>query len=226
MKLVELSNVQKVFNRGDETIYALKDVSVEINKGEFTSLVGTSGCGKSTLLHIIGLLDVATSGTYILDGKDVSSTTDYERTRIRSQMLGFIFQSFFLLPRLSALDNVIMPLNYLTTKISKKEKIERAQFMLSQVGLQDRKLNLPNQLSGGQRQRVAIARALINNPTLILADEPTGNLDSKTSKGILDLFVELHEKNKATIIIVTHDEEVAKLTKRQIRLSDGSIVNA
>lgn len=198
----------------------LKGIDLEINKGEYVALMGPSGSGKSTLMNLLGCLDTPTSGSYILNGKDVSKMHDDELAEIRNKEIGFVFQTFNLLPRTTALDNVALPMVY--AGHSKSERKIRAEEVLNQVGLADRMDHQPNQLSGGQRQRVAVARALVNNPSIILADEPTGNLDSKTSEEIMKLFGDIHKLGN-TVIIVTHEEEVAAYAHRIIRLRDGLI---
>jgi putative ABC transport system ATP-binding protein len=201
-------------------VYVLKGIDLEINKGEYVALMGPSGSGKSTLMNILGCLDTPTSGTYILNGKHVSEMQDDELAGIRNKEIGFVFQTFNLMPRTTALDNVALPMVY--AGHSKSERVERATEVLTQVGLNDRMDHKPNQLSGGQRQRVAVARALVNKPSIILADEPTGNLDSKTSVEIMNLFNEIHT-NGNTVILVTHEEDIAAYAHRIIRLRDGII---
>jgi putative ABC transport system ATP-binding protein len=198
----------------------LKGIDLEINKGEYVALMGPSGSGKSTLMNLLGCLDTPTSGSYILNGKDVSKMHDDELAEIRNKEIGFVFQTFNLLPRTTALDNVALPMVY--AGFSKSERKVRAEEVLKQVGLADRMDHQPNQLSGGQRQRVAVARALVNNPSIILADEPTGNLDSKTSEEIMKLFGDIHKLGN-TVIVVTHEEEVAAYAHRIIRLRDGMV---
>ena len=205
---------------GSETIHALKSVSITISRGEYVAFMGPSGSGKSTLMNIIGCLDTPSGGTYILNGKDVSNMTDNELAEVRNKEIGFVFQTFNLLPRQSSLENVALPLIYAGYKKAVRE--EKAQLALESVGLANRGKHKPNELSGGQRQRVAIARALINNPSIILADEPTGNLDSKTSYEIMELFENLHAKGN-TIIMVTHEEDIAKYAHRIVRLRDGLV---
>lgn len=218
--LINIENLKRDFQLGDETIYVLKGIDLQINKGEYVALMGPSGSGKSTLMNLLGCLDTPTSGTYILNGNDVSQMHDDDLAEIRNKEIGFVFQTFNLLPRTTALDNVALPMIY--AGFSKSERNERAIEVLKQVGLSDRMDHQPNQLSGGQRQRVAIARALVNKPSIILADEPTGNLDSKTSIEIMNLFNEIH-KNGNTVIVVTHEEDIAKYAHRVIRLKDGMI---
>ena len=208
------------FVLGNEIVYVLKGINLEIKKGEYVALMGPSGSGKSTLMNLLGCLDTPTSGTYILNGKDVSQMQDDELADIRNKEIGFVFQTFNLLPRTTALDNVALPMIY--AGYSKSERRERATKVLEQVNLADRMDHQPNQLSGGQRQRVAIARALVNKPSIILADEPTGNLDSKTSEEIMILLEEIHN-NGNTIIVVTHEEEIAAHAQRIIRMRDGMI---
>ena len=205
---------------GSEIIDALKSVTISVDKGEYVAFMGPSGSGKSTLMNIIGCLDTPTSGEYWLNNKLVSRMTDAELSIVRNDEIGFVFQTFNLLGRLSAQENVALPLVY--AGISQKERMERAAATLEKVGLKDRMLHKPNELSGGQRQRVAVARALINNPSLLLADEPTGNLDTKTSHEIMDLFREIHELGN-TIVLVTHEEDIAQNAKRIIRLRDGLV---
>ncbi len=205
---------------GSETIHALKSVSIKIDRGEYVAFMGPSGSGKSTLMNIIGCLDSPSSGSYILNNQDVSNLTENELAEIRNKEIGFVFQTFNLLPRASALENVALPLVY--AGLSKDDREEIALRVLGDVSLQDRASHRPNELSGGQRQRVAIARALVNNPSIILADEPTGNLDSKTSHSIMDLFQEIHNKGN-TVIMVTHEEDIAKYAHRIVRLKDGLV---
>ena len=218
--LIKITNIKRDFPLGDEIIYVLKGIDLEINKGEYVALMGPSGSGKSTLMNILGCLDTPTSGTYILNGKHVSEMQDDELAGIRNKEIGFVFQTFNLMPRTTALDNVALPMVY--AGHSKSERVERATEVLTQVGLNDRMDHKPNQLSGGQRQRVAVARALVNKPSIILADEPTGNLDSKTSVEIMNLFNEIHA-NGNTVILVTHEEDIAAYAHRIIRLRDGII---
>ena len=218
--LIKITNIKRDFILGSETIYVLKGIDLEINKGEYVALMGPSGSGKSTLMNILGCLDTPTSGTYILNGKHVSEMQDDELAGIRNKEIGFVFQTFNLMPRTTALDNVALPMVY--AGHSKSERVERATEVLTQVGLDDRMDHKPNQLSGGQRQRVAVARALVNKPSIILADEPTGNLDSKTSVEIMNLFDEIHA-NGNTVILVTHEEDIASHAHRIIRLRDGVI---
>lgn len=218
MKIIETSNISKKYVMGSEVIEALKSISISINKGEYVAFMGPSGSGKSTLMNIVGCLDTPTSGTYILNNKDVSDMTENELAEIRNKEIGFVFQTFNLLPRSTSLENVALPLIY--AGYSKSDRTEMAMEALRSVGLGDRSRHKPNELSGGQRQRVAIARALVNNPSIVLADEPTGNLDSKTSYEIMDLFEELHSKGN-TIIMVTHEEDIAQYSHRIIRLRDG-----
>ena len=218
--LIKITNIKRNFALGDEIVYVLKGIDLEINKGEYVALMGPSGSGKSTLMNILGCLDTPTSGTYILNGKDVSKMKDNELAGIRNKEIGFVFQTFNLLPRMTALDNVALPMIY--AGYSKSERKARAEVVLNQVRLADRMDHQPNQLSGGQRQRVAVARALVNNPSIILADEPTGNLDSKTSLEIMALFNDIHA-NGNTVILVTHEEEIAAYAHRVIRLRDGMI---
>jgi putative ABC transport system ATP-binding protein len=220
--LISLSGIQKRYELGEQVVYALRDINLEIQRGEYVALMGPSGSGKSTLMNIIGCLDTPTAGTYILNGKEVSSMSDGELSHIRNMEIGFVFQTFNLLSRLTALDNVALPLVY--AGVSKKERTERAKAALSDVGLSDRMSHKPNELSGGQRQRVAVARSLINNPSILLADEPTGNLDTNTSKEIMALFDEIHAKGN-TIILVTHEEDIARYAKRMVRVRDGVIEN-
>ena len=218
--LIQITNIKRDFALGNEIVYVLKGIDLEINKGEYVALMGPSGSGKSTLMNLLGCLDTPTSGSYILNGKDVSKMHDDELAEIRNKEIGFVFQTFNLLPRTTALDNVALPMVY--AGHSKSERKIRAEEVLNQVGLADRMDHQPNQLSGGQRQRVAVARALVNNPSIILADEPTGNLDSKTSEEIMKLFGDIHKLGN-TVIVVTHEEEVAAYAHRIIRLRDGLI---
>ncbi|MGC4039669.1 MAG: ABC transporter ATP-binding protein [Flavobacterium sp.] len=218
--LINIKQLKRDFILGTEVINVLKGIDLHINKGEYVALMGPSGSGKSTLMNLLGCLDTPTSGTYILNGNDVSQMHDDELAEIRNKEIGFVFQTFNLLPRTTALDNVALPMIY--AGYSKPERIERATEVLKQVNLSDRMDHQPNQLSGGQRQRVAIARALVNKPSIILADEPTGNLDSKTSVEIMNLFNEIHS-NGNTVILVTHEEDIARYAHRIIRLRDGLI---
>ncbi len=218
--LISIKKLTRDFQLGNETINVLKGIDLQINKGEYVALMGPSGSGKSTLMNLLGCLDTPTSGTYILNGNDVSKMHDDDLAEIRNKEIGFVFQTFNLLPRTTALDNVALPMIY--AGYSKSERNERATEVLTQVNLSDRMDHQPNQLSGGQRQRVAIARALVNKPSIILADEPTGNLDSKTSIEIMNLFNDIH-KNGNTVIVVTHEEDIAKYAHRVIRLKDGMI---
>jgi putative ABC transport system ATP-binding protein len=225
--VISLINLRKDYFLGKMTIPVLKDLNLEIEKNEYVALMGPSGSGKSTLMNILGCLDVPTGGEYILNNNKVSSMTDNELAAIRNKEIGFVFQTFNLLPRLSALENVALPLIY--AGMSKKDRIARAEEVLASVNLSDRMDHKPNELSGGQRQRVAIARALVNNPAIILADEPTGNLDSKTSLEIMSIFRKINEAGN-TVILVTHEEDIAQHAKRVIRLKDGiiesSIINS
>ncbi len=218
--IIKISDIKRSFLLGTEEIQVLKGINLEIEKGDYVALMGPSGSGKSTLMNILGCLDTPTSGTYILNNKDVSKLTDNQLAEIRNKEIGFVFQTFNLLPRTTAIDNVALPMIYAGK--SKNERTQRAEKVLSQVGLQDRMDHHPNQLSGGQRQRVAVARALVNNPSIILADEPTGNLDTKTSIEIMALFDQIHKKGN-TIILVTQEEDIAAHAHRIIRLRDGVI---
>jgi len=218
--IIHTKDLARVYHMGTETIHALRNVSISINKGEYVAFMGPSGSGKSTLMNIVGCLDTPSGGQYILNGKDVSNMTDNELAEIRNKEIGFVFQTFNLLPRSSSLENVALPLVY--AGYGKSAREERAMQVLESVGLGTRAKHKPNELSGGQRQRVAIARALVNNPSIILADEPTGNLDTKTSYEIMDLFENLYAKGN-TIIMVTHEEDIAKYAHRIVRLRDGLI---
>ena len=220
MKIIEIKDIKKYFQVGNQIVKALDGIDININKNEYVSLMGTSGSGKSTLMNILGCLDTPTHGSYILNNKIVSELTDNELAEIRNVEIGFVFQTFNLLPRATALENVMLPLVY--AGMPKQERIDRAVEVLEQVQLADRMDHRPNELSGGQRQRVAVARALVNKPSIILADEPTGNLDSKTSIEIMGLFEEIHRAGN-TVIIVTHEEEIAEHTHRIIRLKDGVV---
>jgi putative ABC transport system ATP-binding protein len=218
--LIQLENVTKIYDAGENAVQALRSVDVAIEQGEFVAIIGPSGSGKSTLMHIVGCLDSPTEGKYWLDGEDVATLSARALARIRNQRIGFVFQTFNLLPRATILKNVELPLLY--AGLPRGERRERAMAVLERVGLGNRYKSRPNDLSGGQRQRVAIARALVNNPSLVLADEPTGNLDQKTGSEIIDIFENL--AGEETIILVTHDPTIASRTSRRIKIVDGSIV--
>lgn len=220
MALLELMNISRHYTLGTEVVKALQSISLSIEKGEYIALMGPSGSGKSTLMNVIGCLDTPTEGSYILNKKEVSKMTENELAEIRNKEIGFIFQTFNLIPRSTALDNVALPLVY--AGYAKEERTKLASKALENVGLADRVKHKPNELSGGQRQRVAVARALVNNPSIILADEPTGNLDSKTSDEIMYLFDEIHKQGN-TIILVTHEEDIARHAHRIVRLKDGLV---
>jgi putative ABC transport system ATP-binding protein len=219
-EIIKITDISKVYKIGTETIYALQKIDLSILKNEYVALMGPSGSGKSTLMNILGCLDTPTGGEYILNNNSVATMTDNELAEVRNKEIGFVFQTFNLLPRNSTLENVALPLVY--AGIPKAEREARAKEVLEQVGLGNRMQHKPNELSGGQRQRVAIARALVNKPAIILADEPTGNLDSKTSVEIMGLFEEIH-KNGNTIILVTHEEDIAMHAHRIVRLKDGLV---
>ena len=218
--VIEIRDIIRDFKLGQETVHVLKGIDLDIKRGEYVAIMGPSGSGKSTLMNLLGCLDTPTAGSYKLNGKDVSQMSDDELADIRNTEIGFVFQTFNLLPRTTALDNVALPMVYAGK--SKKEREERASEVLTDVGLADRMDHKPNQLSGGQRQRVAVGRALVNKPSIILADEPTGNLDSKTSLEIMELFDQIHASGN-TVIMVTHEEDIAAHAKRVIRLRDGLI---
>ncbi len=223
MALIEVRDITKVYRRGETEVHALAGVSLSIHRGEYVSLVGTSGSGKSTLMNTLGCLDRPTSGSYLLEDIEVSDMSAAERARLRNRKIGFVFQNFNLLNRTSALENVELPLLY-NRDISRKVRRERAVDLLERVGLGDRLDHHPGQLSGGQQQRVAIARALVNSPSILMADEPTGNLDSNTSDEIIRLFQHLNDEQGITIVLVTHDREIAANAKRTVTLRDGKIV--
>jgi putative ABC transport system ATP-binding protein len=218
--VININDISKTYKIGTEIVRALKSITLDIHKNEYVALMGPSGSGKSTLMNILGCLDTPTGGEYFLSGTDVSKMIDNELAMVRNREIGFVFQTFNLLPRYTALENVSLPLVY--AGMAKKERDERAKEVLEQVGLGDRMEHRPNELSGGQRQRVAVARALVNKPSIILADEPTGNLDSKTSYEIMNLFGEIHA-NGNTVILVTHEEDIAMHAHRIIRLRDGLV---
>jgi len=218
--LIDISNVTKRYQLGEQDVFALNGINLKIEKGEYAALMGPSGSGKSTLMNIIGCLDTPTSGDYWLNNKEVSKMSDSALSEVRNAEIGFVFQTFNLLNRMNAIDNVALPLVY--SGVPKKLREERAKEVLSKVGLGDRMNHKPNELSGGQRQRVAVARALVNNPSILLADEPTGNLDTKTSYEIMALFDEIHNAGN-TIVLVTHEEDIAQHAKRIIRLRDGVV---
>ena len=218
--IINISGITRDFALGAQTVKVLKGIDLNIKKGEYVALMGPSGSGKSTLMNILGCLDTPTSGTYVLKGQDVSSMTDDQLAEVRNKEIGFVFQTFNLLPRITAVQNVALPMIYAGKGLS--ARMERAEKTLMSVGLEDRMTHRPNQLSGGQRQRVAIARALVNDPSIILADEPTGNFDSKTSVEIMQLFQKIHSMGN-TIIVVTHEEDIAEHAHRIIRLRDGMV---
>lgn len=218
--VISTKDIARSYQMGSEIIQALKSVTIEIKQGEYVSFMGPSGSGKSTMMNMIGCLDTPSGGQYVLNGNDVSDMTENELAEIRNKEIGFVFQTFNLLPRASSLENVALPLIY--AGYNKSDREEMAMAALAGVGLHDRAHHKPNELSGGQRQRVAIARALVNNPSILLADEPTGNLDSKTSHDIMDLFAKLHDSGN-TIIMVTHEDDIAQYTHRIVRMRDGLI---
>ncbi len=218
--VIKLKNIKKIYQMGLEKVFALRDITTKINKNEYVALMGPSGSGKSTLMNIVGCLDTPTSGEYFLNGVNVSTMEDDELAHIRNKNIGFVFQTFNLLPRMSSLENVALPLVY--SGYSKSKRVEMAESALEIVGLKERMAHNPNELSGGQRQRVAIARAIVNNPAIILADEPTGNLDTKTSLEIMEIFKNIHGAGN-TVILVTHEPDIAKYAHRIIRLRDGLI---
>ena len=218
--IISVEHLKKTYIMGTTQVHALQDVSIDIRKNEYVALMGPSGSGKSTLMNLLGCLDTPTKGKYWLNNTEVSTMTDDELAHIRNQEIGFVFQTFNLLPRLTALENVALPLVY--AGVSRKDRLAKAQEVLNAVGLGDRVTHKPNELSGGQRQRVAIARALVNNPSIILADEPTGNLDTKTSMEIMAIFEKIHKEGN-TVILVTHEPDIAEYTERVIRLRDGLV---
>lgn len=221
--MILLEHVKKEYKLDNDVIFtALDDINLEIKDHEFTSIIGPSGSGKSTLMHIIGLLDLPTSGKIMIDKKDISKLSDDELSSLRNEFVGFVFQQFNLINKLTVLENILMPTIYTRSKLS-YDPMEKALYLMKRFGLEEKKNSFPNRISGGQQQRVAIARALIMNPRLILADEPTGNLDSKTGAEIMKLLHELHEKEKITVVIVTHDPVIAAKTERKIEIQDGQI---
>lgn len=222
MALIEVKNAIKTYQMGDELFYAMNDISFEIEQGDFVAIMGASGSGKSTCMNMLGTLDKPNSGEYYLDGVDVFSLSPDELSDIRNNKIGFVFQGFNLISRTSAIDNVMMPMIY--KGIPEEERFERAREALKIVGLEKKENNLPSQMSGGQQQRVAIARAIVNDAPLILADEPTGNLDTKTSIDVMEFFVNLNEKLGKTIVLVTHEPDIAEYTKRILRFKDGKII--
>lgn len=223
MSLIKIKNITKTYETGDTSFNALDGVSLNINVGEFVAIMGASGSGKSTFMNMLGCLDKPTSGSYFLDGIDVMKLNSDELAHIRNLKLGFVFQGFNLISRTSALENVEMPMIY--KGIEHTERIEKAKEALKIVGLEDRENHMPNQMSGGQQQRVAIARAIVNDAPIILADEPTGNLDTKTSVEVMDFFVKLNEEKKKTIVLVTHENDIAQYAKRIVRFKDGKIIS-
>ena len=222
LAVIDIKNISRLYKVGEEKIYALRSITLDIYKNEYVALMGSSGSGKSTLMNILGCLDTPTTGEYLLDGTAVAHMSDNALAEIRNRKIGFIFQTFNLLPRYTALENVALPLVY--AGLSRDERMAKAEKSLRDVGLGDRMTHKPNELSGGQRQRVAVARALVTNPAIILADEPTGNLDSKTSEEIMVLFGEIH-RNGNTVIVVTHEEDIAMHAHRIVKLKDGMVEN-
>lgn len=220
--MIKIDNIIKTYTTGEITLTALKGISLNVEAGEFVSIMGPSGCGKSTLMNVLGCLDKMTSGTYVLNGKDISGLVDNELAEIRCREIGFVFQSFNLLPRMNILENVELPMVY--AGVSKKERREKALEALNRVDLSDRIKHRPNEISGGQKQRVAIARAIVNKPSVILADEPTGNLDTKVTQEIMKIIQELNNEG-ATILLVTHEADVAQYSKRIIHMRDGEIID-
>lgn len=219
--MIDLKDIVKIYPAGNEKLVALKKISLHVNAGEFTSIMGPSGSGKSTMMNILGLLDNFDEGTYLLNGQDVSHLTEKESAKVRNQEIGFVFQSFNLMPRMTLLENVALPLVY--AGVPKGKRLERAMTALEKVGLKDRISHRPNAISGGQKQRVAIARAIVNEPAVLMADEPTGNLDSKTTLEILKIFQNLNDQG-TTVVMVTHEPDVAQYTKRIVNFKDGEIL--